>query len=555
MPFFRKNPITSLAAIAGCITLLVLPGLFALNKRESHQPFFYNAAQLITSFLFMLLPAALFYRNIKLYLYLLLILIIPSTLFIFSIYYFDVWPGFEMVVLSLQTNLTEVREIGAGYVKWYLPLTIVYVVLYLLCVKALPFKRISLFAAISISVLSCLVIGWKLRFEKHLYKFNNYDLLNRYYPASVASGIAQAYSILKKNNLSAAGNFSFGAYKKDSLPHRQIYLFIIGEASRYDRWQVNGYDSVTSPRLAVREGLLSFPDVISGSNLTWMSVPQMITRATPDNIDLQFKEKSIITAFKEAGFRTAWLSNQSDKEIFWGGTINLHAKTADAAVFSPTQSPNFELEDYYDERLLPLLDSIINIDNRDLFIVLHTMGNHWDYARRYPEDFDYYQPSGYTTSINPPDMSSRLAISNSYDNSILYADYVIDSAIDIINRHNALSYVMYLSDHGDDLFDASEEQIDFHLKASPITLHVPLFLWTSPLYNQVHGFKTAQLAQNRDKKIGSENTFFSLLDLANIDFKGNDLTKSIASPSFSGSIQKFFDNDDRKAYYYKDLLE
>ena len=69
---------------------------------------------------------------------------------------------------------------------------------------------------------------------------------------------------------------------------------------------------------------------------------------------LQFKEKSILTAFKEAGFRTAWLSNQSDMEIFWSGSINLHAKTADIAVFSLTKTPNFEWEDYYDERLLPM---------------------------------------------------------------------------------------------------------------------------------------------------------------------------------------------------------
>lgn len=453
----------------------------------------------------------------------------------------------------MQTNLTEVREIATGYIKWFILITILYILIYLLAVRMLPFKRIPFKLALGISVLSCLGVAWQLHHEKNRHKLTTYDLFNRYYPASLASGIVQAYDILMQNRLTVTDSFAFKAYKRDSLPRRRICLFIIGEASRYDRWQVNGYPVTTSPRIASRNDLLSFPDVTAGAYLTWLSVPQMITRATPDNMALQFKEKSILTAFKEAGFRTAWLSNQSDKEIFWSGSINLHAKTADIAVFSPTKTPNFEWEDYYDERLLPILDSIIRLDNRDLFVVLHTMGSHWDYSRRYPDYFDYYQPSGYTTTISPPEKDKRQAISNSYDNSILYADYVIDSAIHITDRQDALSYVMYLSDHGEDLFDAASERINFHLSASPVTLHVPLFLWTSRRYREAYPDKQAAIVQNKNKKIGSENTFFSLLDLADIDFKGNDLTKSIASPSFVGSIQKYFNNNDQKGHFYKDF--
>lgn len=122
-----------------------------------------------------------------------------------------------------------------------------------------------------------------------------------------------------------------------------------------------------------------------------MSVPQMITRATPDSIELVFQEKSIIAAFSEAGFKTAWLSNQTAKEIFWSGAINWHAKTADTTVFSPCYSPNLEFEAPYDERLLPLLNKLVNSMQENLFIVLHTMGNHWNYAKKYPKEFDFFQ--------------------------------------------------------------------------------------------------------------------------------------------------------------------
>lgn len=108
----------------------------------------------------------------------------------------------------------------------------------------------------------------------------------------------------------------------------------------------------------------------------------MITRASPDDMDREFKEKSFLSAFQDAGFKTVWLSTQTDQEILWQGTIILHAKTADVVYFCRTYSPMFELEDIFDERLLPKVDSIVHADRQDLFIVLHTMGNHWAYSRR-----------------------------------------------------------------------------------------------------------------------------------------------------------------------------
>jgi glucan phosphoethanolaminetransferase (alkaline phosphatase superfamily) len=364
----------------------------------------------------------------------------------------------------------------------------------------------------------------------------------------------QARTFMKKNNLDASKNFFFHAYNKDSVPGRKVFVFIIGESSRYDRWAVNGYTKPTTPNLSARANLLTFSNVTAGCNLTWMSVPQMITRATPDQIDLQFKEKSIMAAFKDAGYKTVWLSSQGDDEIFWSGTITLHAKTADVSIFDFPRLPHPNLRSDYDERLLEPLDSILRRDTSDLFVVLHTIGNHWTYPDRYPPQFEVFKPCGRAEDLNPFAAEGKEAINNAYDNSIRYADHIIDSVIRMVDKYSGVSAVTFLSDHGEDLFDARPGKMNFHLAPGIATLHVPLFVWTSDSYRKWHVEKVARLATHRDKKIGPENTFFTLLDLANISFPGFDSTRSIASKAFQESPQKYYDDHAGKAFPYNNFL-
>lgn len=540
------------------ILLLISPGLaMALPVFETKETG-HIIRLCVVGVLSFLIPLVFFHKNVRLYCYLLLPLIMLTPLFLFATFYFAVPPGFELIVFIMQTNPREASEAISPFLLYFIPLELLFIGLYIFATRKISNPKIPLKFASAVSVGSCIILlsityAANGLSEKPLKQINKHDLLLKYdYPFTLLSGLNDARVFLKKNHLRAAENFAFGAVKKDRLGKRQVYVLIIGESSRYDRWQVNGYHRPTSPRLSARHDLLSFRDVVAGAHYTWVSVPQIITRATPDNYDLQYKEKSVLQAFRECGFKTVWLSNQSDQDIFWTGSITLHAKTADVSVFSPTYSPNLEFQRVYDERLLPLLDSILRADKKDLFIVMHTMGNHWEYSQRYPPNFDKFQPSGYTQSINPPDAANREALLNSYDNSILYADYIVDSVIRTVKAHAAVSAVTYISDHGEDLYDADPDQIDFHFRPSTATLKVPLFVWTSDLYKKVYLQKQNNLEANVANKIGAENMFYSLIDMANITFSGFDSTRSIAHTYFQPSEQKFY-GDDKHANFFSEI--
>lgn len=538
--------------------LLISPSLTAGVTNLDTQ----SAAQLVHTalvpFLTFLLPAVFFYRNIKLYFYLLLPLVIAAPFFIFSTFFFDLPPGFEMVAFVLQTNPREFREAAGPFMPYFIPFELVFVGSYVFAVRRMRvenmrFKSMALVSATSFVMLASITARVNGLFGKPLAEITKYDLVLRYdFPVTLASGVYDAGVFLKKNTIAKADDFLFHARKKDSIGRREVYVLIIGESSRYDHWQINGYVRETSPRLRRRGNLLVYPDVVAGAHYTWMSVPMIITRADPDNYNLQYREKSILGAFHEAGFKTAWLSNQSDQDIFWSGTITLHAKTADFSMFSPTYSPNMEFENVYDGRLLPAFDSLLHADERDLFVVLHTMGNHWEYSRRYPPDFDKFQPSGYTQVLNPPVDANREAIVNSYDNSILYADFFIDRVIAKVDSLHVVSSVTFISDHGEDLFDLDARRLDFHFRPSVATLKIPLFFWSSREYDSVYPQKRNWLESSTGKKIGAGTIFHTVLDMANIRADGLDSTRSLAGPYFLERAQKYY-NDDKHAVAFSNL--
>ena len=83
------------------------------------------------------------------------------------------------------------------------------------------------------------------------------------------------------------------------------------------------------------------------------------------------------------------------------------------------------------------------------------------------------------------DVYKRQELRNAYDNSIHYTDYVLGEIVDMLAKTNAPASMLYLSDHGEDIFDDSRAR---YLHASPIPtyyqLHIPYVIWFSKAYRE-----------------------------------------------------------------------
>lgn len=330
----------------------------------------------------------------------------------------------------------------------------------------------------------------------------------------------------------SAATFTFGARQRAPYDGREAIVLVIGESARFDRWSINGYSRQTSPHLAREPNLVSLSNVVSVASATRLSVPVMLSRKPAERAaEFSFPERSLISAFHEAGYRTYWLSNQAPIGKY-DTPVSVYASEADERKYFNVGdlSKNTPL----DGIMLSPVGQILARNEPLQLIVIHTLGSHFDYRQRYPEKFDVFQPSTSPgAAVSFMDASHRVEVGNAYDNSILYSDYFLSQIIASLRTSGrAVSAMLYVSDHGEDLFDDGCGQVG-HGRATPNSLRVPVFFWYSDEYAQRYPSKVKALRTNRDAKLTTENVFPTIIDAADIEFPSQDLRRSAASELFT----------------------
>ena len=327
------------------------------------------------------------------------------------------------------------------------------------------------------------------------------------------------------NRRSAA--FRFHALQADPGKTPDVLVMVLGESARFDRWSLNGYARPTNPLLAQEPNLVALQDLITSVSATRLSVPVIISRKPAmQSLKDGFTEKSFLTAFKEAGYKTFWLSNQISFGKF-DTPVSVFAKEADQVEF--LNLGGFTDNSNYDEVLFaPFARALADPAPKKL-IVLHTLGSHWNYAHRYPARFDQWKPS--LVGVDKPvltDTAIKPQLNNSYDNSILYTDWFLAQLLKQLKTGDRAAALMYVADHGQTLFDGACRQV-FHGHNNQYEFHVPAFAWYSDAYGARFPDKIVQLRAHRAAPLSTENVFHTLVDLGDIRYPGEALDRSIAS--------------------------
>lgn len=330
------------------------------------------------------------------------------------------------------------------------------------------------------------------------------------FPLNVCSniGVAAERTVQSKNYLDTSEDFDFHSRCLTDSAKDEIYVMVIGETSRADNWQLNGYDRDTNPRLSHRKSLIFCRQALSESNTTHKSVPLMLSCLGADQFaDSIFHSRSIIDCFRQAGFETSFFSNQQRN----GSLIDFMGLRADNAEFLADDGCA-----HYDMELCEHLKKALDDNsNPHKFIVLHTYGSHFNYNDRYPADMHYF---GSKTDGDQANAANRQALIDAYDNTIRYTDAVLDSIISIVKAKDCAATVVYASDHGEDIYDDSRERF---LHASPTPtyyqLHVPMFVWFSERYKAENQDRYVAVKANMTRRVSSSRALFhTIVDLAKI---------------------------------------
>ena len=364
---------------------------------------------------------------------------------------------------------------------------------------------------------------------------SSFSITRDIFPVNVISNMTEAVNrtIRTADYHYTSSSYTFSPRLSHDRDISELYVLVVGETSRADNWQLYGYDRPTNPRLSKRDGLSIFAKTLSESNTTHKSVPMMLSPLTSDNFgDSIYFTKGICAAFNEAGFNTAFFSNQQRNHSF----IDFFANQAQTTEFIRDNNPGA-----LDDRLVVRLKEFVDKSPADkLFVVLHCYGSHFNYRERYNDSNRKFTPDDASEASS----MNRVELINAYDNSILFTDAVIDDLIAYIDSLDIPAAVIYTSDHGEDIFDDSRDRF---LHASPTPtfsqIHVPLLVWTSHPYRSQFPEAVSILDNHTDQNVSSSASVFpTMLSLAGIISPKVDPGADLSSPYYTEPSRRYLND-------------
>lgn len=336
-------------------------------------------------------------------------------------------------------------------------------------------------------------------------------------------------------------DFRFNARSERTGDEREIYVMLIGETARAINFGINGYTRNTTPLLGETDGIVSFHKAYSQSNTTHKSVPMLMSGISAANFADIIHQKSILTAFKESGYHTVYLSCQKHNRAY----IDFFSKEADECEYLSDLEGSFT-----DFDCIPLLENAIAEGWQKLFVIIHCYGSHFSYRERYKQEDAVFLPD--LPSEARPENAASLV--NAYDNTIVMTDSLIHSVTLRLRESGAVCGMGYVSDHGENIFDDYRQRF---LHASPLPswyeLRVPMILWFSPQFRDAYpqAWKAAQA--NRDSVVQtSESLFHTFLDIAGIRASIYDNSLSVTSSSYHAH-ERLYLTDRNTAVPYEEL--
>lgn len=357
---------------------------------------------------------------------------------------------------------------------------------------------------------------------------NNKELVKSLSPSNSIVAINSWYAHNKMDNLPLVkiGEDAVQKPEMHSGPRKNLTILVLGETSRAQNFSLGGYQRETNPRLK-QDDVIYFANTTSCGTATAVSVPCMFSNMPRAHYDeeLAHHQEGVLDILQRAGIRVLWNDND-------GGCKGACDRVPHQNVTDLNLTGQCIEGECYDEVLFHNLESYIDNLQQDGIIVLHTIGSHGPtYYNRYPAEFRKFTP---TCDTNEIQSCSQQQLTNTYDNTILYIDYVVDKAIKLLQskQDKFTTSLVYLSDHGESL---GEDGVYLHglpWSIAPETQkHVPMLLWLSQDYQQRYGV-SSQCLQQRAKidPYSQDNLFSTLLGLLGVDTHEYQATDDILTP-------------------------
>jgi heptose-I-phosphate ethanolaminephosphotransferase len=422
--------------------------------------------------------------------------------------------------IIFQTNTSEAREFVSTYLNP--KLVVMYLVYTLASAYMLLFKISTRSVITSGKIILIMVLGMAL------------IAASLSPPARSSNYVIDFYSSIVRFFQETAKYNDYKEQRSDknvrvaiNLPRNlpKTFIIIIGESLNRNHMSLYDYPRQTNPLLSkIESDIYIFRNVISSELQTLSSLKEVLTFANSEHPDYYFLKPSIIELFNSLDFQTYWIDNQYDIRNNMASGVYPEIARLSRKYFNL----NFSEQD---ESVVKKLQTILN-DSLEVnkFIILHLMGSHLPYKIRYPLAYNKFNNlSDQTSKINDLLSEDQKKVINEYDNTVLYNDFVISSAIDVVKKNNGFSYVLYFSDHGEEVFDTRVFSGRSFENITPGMYQVPFILWLSEDYK-----KQRQFDFRLNNPYSIDDVIHTIMDLSFVETNDYDSSRSIVSEYFRG---------------------
>ncbi|MGU5646530.1 MCR-3-related phosphoethanolamine--lipid A transferase [Aeromonas caviae] len=289
-----------------------------------------------------------------------------------------------------------------------------------------------------------------------------------------------------------------------------LMFLVVGETARGKNFSMNGYEKDTNPFTSKSGGVISFNDLRSCGTATAVSVPCMFSNMGRKEFDDNRARNSegLLDVLQKTGISIFWKEND-------GGCKGVCDRVPNIEI-EPKDHPKFcDKNTCYDEVVLQDLDSEIAQMKGDKLVGFHLIGSHGPtYYKRYPDAHRQFTPDCSRSDI---ENCTDEELTNTYDNTIRYTDFVIAEMIAKLKTYEDKynTALLYVSDHGESL-----GALGLYLHGTPYKFapddqtRVPMQVWMSPGFTKEKGVDMACLQQKAsDTRYSHDNIFSSVLGI------------------------------------------
>lgn len=333
--------------------------------------------------------------------------------------------------------------------------------------------------------------------------------------------------------------------KVDSCSYLSPHMvLIIGESYNKHHASLYGYYLPTTPLQQQRAAggeLFPYTDVVTPWNIT--------SNVFLDVFSLwEHGQKMPITdyplfpiLFRRAGYSVRFFSNQYLLRGFRKGATNQagHFFLADKALSDTLFSYRNHKATKYDMELVKQVSKYKSKEHASLpytLDIIHLIGQHFDYAMRYPHGESAFSMAAYDD--RNIDEKAKQAVMH-YDNAIRYNDTVLDSLLMLYEHEESI--VIFVADHGEEVYD--ELPVHGRLFQTPTAaqarqeFEVPLWIWCSESYREHHQDIVSAISSSVQKALLTDGLPQMLLSLAGISCRWYEPRRNILNADYESKAR------------------